>query len=320
MPKWLKMSDLKHPAPYRYRLSGLCVASEFALPMRTVLDAVQADPPDVIFTLGDIPASLAEVTHRGANWTANTHSFLLELPDIGRFLSEGGRKLTVSPAPGVPLDDILVFVTGTAFAAILYQRGAMLLHASAVVHRDRAHLFCAPSGTGKSTLAGALSRAGATFLADDVCSIEQDSCKPPLVRGDGRCLRLYPDSIERVGLGAGVGTRVRRRLEKFHVAVDQPARSTADSAPLGAIFILGNSNAGAPPGITRLKSLDAAQALLRETYRRRLALAYSSQGDVAMRAATLLSHVPVFHLRRPRDFASLDECVAMIHAHWADLG
>lgn len=309
------MSDSHAPRPHYYRLSGLCVASQFALPMRSSLAEEEAGPPDVTFSLGEIPSSLAEVTHRGASWMANADRFLLDLPKIGRFLSEGGKRVTVAPAPGVPLEDILVFVTGTAFAAILYQRGALLLHASAVVHQGRAHVFCAPSGTGKSTLAGALVDAGATFLADDVCAIEQRG-HHPVVRADGRCLRLYPDSIDQVGLRAGVGARVRKRLDKFHVAIEQPA---ADTAPLGAIFMLGNSNAGSPPGITRLPPLAAAQALLRETYRRRLALAYSSQSGLAMGVATLLSRVPVFHLRRPRDFDCLGASIAMIHAHWAEL-
>ena len=310
------MSGLKSLKRYHYLLSGLRVASPFALPMRTLRGEDEAGPPDVTFHVGDIPSALDDVTHRGASWTANAQLCLLELPGIGRFLAESGKRLTVSPAPGMPLEDILVFVTGTAFAAILYQRGALLLHGSAVVHDGRAYVFCAPSGTGKSTLAGALVDAGATFLADDVCSIEQTG-EQPRVRADGRCLRLYPDSIEHVGLNASVGERVRQRLDKFHVAIDRPGKSAMDTAPLSAIFILGNSHSSAPPGITRMPPLMAAQALLHETYRRRLALAYSSQGNLAMAVATLLSRVPVYHFRRPRDFALLDESVAMLHAHWA---
>lgn len=313
------MSDLNAPQRYHYRLSGLIVASPFALPMRSLVAEEKAGAPDVTFQLGDIPGGLDQVTHRGASWTANAQTFLLELPGIGRFLAESGKRLTVSPAPGVPLDDILVFVTGTAFAAILYQRGALLLHGSAVVHHNRAHIFCAPSGTGKSTLAGALVEAGATFLADDVCAIEQTG-DHARVRADGRCLRLYRDSIERVGLNASVGQRVRQRLDKFHVGIDQPGRSATDTAQLGAIFILGNANASSPAGITRMAPLMAAQALLHETYRRRLALAYSSQGSLATVVATLLSHIPVYHFRRPRDFDVLDESVAMVHAFWAEHG
>lgn len=310
------MPAISHP-PYRYRLSGLSVASDFALPMRTSIDQADAAPPDVTFHLGEVPDVLPQPTHRGANWMADNRAVLLDLPQIGRFLSEDGRRLTLSPAPGSFLDDILVFVTGTALAAILYQRGAMLLHGSAVIQNGRAFVFCGASGAGKSTLAGALVQAGATFLADDVCAIEQPPHGPPAIQADGRALRLYRDSIDNVGLHGAVGARVRRRIEKFHVAVGDPSQSATESAPLAAIYMLGNSNAAAPPGITPIPSLAAAQALLHQTYRRRLALAYSSQGQLAMQAATLLSHVKVFHLRRPRDFSRLDESVTMLKAHWA---
>jgi hypothetical protein len=308
------------PSPcHHYRLSGLSVASEFALPLRLNIDQAAAAPADVTFHHGEVPAGLPGAPHRGANWTADDRRFLLDLPQIGRFLSEDGCRVTVCPAPGIDLDDILVFVTGTAFAAILYQRGAMLLHGSAVIHEGRSFVFCGASGAGKSTLAGALTKAGATFLTDDVCSVEQTPPGPPSVRADGRALRLYPDSIARVGLNDGVGGRVRRRVDKYHVAVGDLAEAASETAPLAAVYMLGNSHAAAPAGITPFPVLGAAQALLHQTYRRRLALAYSSQGQIARRIAALLTHVPVFQLRRPLDFDRLDESLAMLEAHWAEL-
>ena len=46
------------------------------------------------------------------------------------------------------------------------------LHASAVVVDDRAIMFCAPSGFGKSTTALAFASQGHAVLADDICVIE----------------------------------------------------------------------------------------------------------------------------------------------------
>ncbi|MGC6328486.1 hypothetical protein [Rhizorhabdus sp. FW153] len=314
------MTDSDRPPPRQYRLSGLTVRSDFELPMRTSRPSDDLRPPDVLFELGEAPESLPHFSHRGPNWTANQRSFLLDLPGIGRFLSEDGCRLMLRPAPGAFLDDIAVFATGTAMAAILYQRGAMLLHASAVVHDGRAFLFCGASGSGKSTIAGALVQAGATFLADDVCSIDQSAGRPPVVLTDGRCLRLYPDSIDQVGLRDGVGDRVRRRIDKFHVTPAATSHAVQEYAPLGGIYILSNSTAAAPPGVRPMPLLEAAQSLLHHTYRRRLALAYGREGQVARDAARLLSQVPVFHLRRPLDFDRLDESVAMIRRHWASRG
>ncbi|OYX46738.1 MAG: hypothetical protein B7Y97_13290 [Sphingomonas sp. 32-66-10] len=299
---------------YRYRLSGLYVSSEVALPARREADTVGDVPVDVAFRVGHVPEQLDHPTHRGPNWMADDRRFLLDLPDIGRFLCEDGRRVTICPAPGMPLDDILVFVTGTAFAAILYQRGGLLLHASAVICAGRAYLFCGPSGAGKSTLAAALSRAGCRVLSDDVCAVEGDGGGAPMILSDGRALRLYADSIGQVGLADAVGDRVRRRIEKFHVIPPQPDPAP-EAVPLAAVYMLADANAAFPSGIDRSPVLEAAQSLLHHTYRRRIALAYCGHGMLAMRTASLLSHVPVFHLRRPRDFARLEETVGRIRSH-----
>lgn len=301
-------------------MAGLTVRSEVELPMLVSLPSDDPRPPDVLVKLGEVPTSLTDFSHRGANWVVNRESFLLDLRGIGRFLSEEGRRLTLQPAPGVVPEDIAVFVTGTAMAAILYQRGGMLLHASAVIHHGRAFLFCGASGAGKSTIAGALVQRGASFLADDVCSVDQSAGRTPLVLADGRYLRLQPDSIDHVGLRDGVRDRVRRHIDKFHVVPAPVSQAVQESAPLGGIYILSNSTAAASPGVRPMPPLEAAQSLLHHAYRRRLALAYARKGQIARDSARLLSQVPVFHLRRPLDFDRLDQSVAMIKAHWASLG
>ena len=303
---------------HRYLMSGLSVRSAIALPMQTD-HRPDAAPVDVTIELGDVPDHLNEFTHRGANWWSNADHCLLILPGIGRFLASGGRQLTVMPDPGIAVDDLVVFITGTVMSAVLYQRGAFLLHASAVVHDGRAYVFCGSSGAGKSTLSAALVRAGCEFLSDDLCSIRHSADAPPLVEADGRTLRLYDDSIRTLGLADAVGARVRQQIEKFYVEPSSGSGLRAGSVPLGAIYMLGDVNPTHPEGLTRLPPLDAAQALLRESYRRRLALAYSAKGALAARTATLLKYTGVFAFHRRRDLNRLDEGVELLMSHWKGL-
>lgn len=304
---------------YHYRLSGLRVSSEIALPARMEADPTGDGSVDVAIHVGQVPARLDHPTRRGPTWIANDRAFLLDLPDIGRFLCEDGRRVTICPAPVTSLDDILVFVTGTALAAILYQRNGLLLHASAVVRAGRAFLFCGQSGAGKSTLAAALSQTGCDILADDVCAVEEGGDRPPMIHSDGRALRLYVDSIDQVGLSDAVGARVRARLEKFHVVPPTPDNAP-EAVPLAAVYMLADANATFPPGIDRLPTLEAAQSLLHHTYRRQLAQAYCGHGMLALRTAALLSRIPVFSLRRPRELARLQETVTQLRSHWDRLG
>jgi len=310
------MTDIPSRTTHQYRMAGLQVESDIALPMRVQWHPATDFTADLSMQLGEVPERLVDARRRGANWSVDDHHFLLDLPGIARFLASDGRRLVFSPAPGIAVDNILVFATGTALAAILYQRGALLLHGSAVVHEGQAYIFCGQSGAGKSTLAGALSQAGCGFLSDDFCSIEQTGGGQPMVQPDGRALRLYRDSIDRLNLTESMGPKIRQWIDKFHVALPEAAPDGLQGAPLAAIYILRDSSPASPPGITALQPLSAAQALLHETYRRRLALAYCDQGRLAARTTALLSHARVYQLRRPRDLTKLGEMVDMLKSHW----
>lgn len=294
--------------------------SDIALPARIQLTHDSECPADVTLRQADVPDQIDNVSHRGANWAASAHEFLLNIPEVGRFLAAGGRHITMCPAPTVPIEDILVFATGTAMGALLYQRGAMLLHGSAVIYKGRAFVFCGPSGAGKSTLAAALVRSGCELLADDISSIELADNGVPYVQADGRFLRLYPDSIDNTGMADGIGARVRLNIDKFHVTPPTGRHERIEGVPLGAIYMLAESNAAIDPHIGRMSLVSAAQSLLRQSYRRRIALAYSSEGQLARRTSAILSRSGVYLLTRPRDFALLDKTVEQLRIHWDQLG
>lgn len=53
--------------------------------------------------------------------------------------------------PNLPMEDCEYLATGSDFYTKLLDHGGMMLHSSCVVMDDRAYLFTAPCGTGKST-------------------------------------------------------------------------------------------------------------------------------------------------------------------------
>lgn len=298
-----------------YRIFGLVVASAFPLPVRTAIQSEEWVAVDVGVEIASVPPRLDDATHHGPCWSAAHRRFLLDLPETGRFLAVDGAHILVSPAPGVPIEDVLVFVTGTMMAAIAYQRGAMLLHASAVVRNGRALLLCGQSGLGKSTLAAALCRAGCTFLSDDVSTIEQSDAVP-VVDSDGRAMRLYPDSIARMALTGEVGAPVVTTMDKFHVAPPVAWQRAETTAPLGGIYLLTDAKADCPTRITPMPMVDAAQCLLIHSYRRRLAMIHRDIGHPTERIASILRHVGVSTLERPRALGRIDGVAGDILAHF----
>lgn len=305
-----------------YRLSGLIVGAELELPGAIPWPPHQATEPDVLVRLGPVPDRLDRATRRGPTWELDDRHFLLRLPGIGGFLVKDGRLIHMEPAPGVDAADALPFLTGTCFGALLHQRGGMVLHASAVEVDGRAVAICGPSGAGKSTLAAALCGNGARFVSDDIAAIGLNGDRRPMVWPDGRLLKLADDSIARCGLEGRRADAVRTGTGKFYV---EPAVPGADDpVPLGAIYILRDSQPPLAEGIERLKPIDTAQALLWQGHRPRLSLAMATTTgarpnlQVEMTTA-IIAHVPVFHLNRRRDLNGLADSAAALQAHWRSL-
>jgi energy-coupling factor transporter ATP-binding protein EcfA2 len=309
---------MPEPDCHLYRLFGLTVASSVPLPVRTVIQSKKHVVIDARIEIASVPSQLDGAKHQGPCWSVTDRQFLLDLPDAGRFLAVDGDRILLSPAPGVPLDDVLVYVTGTMMAAIAYQRGAMLLHASAVVRNGRALLVCGRSGLGKSTLAAALCRAGCAFLSDDVSTIAQVDAGP-IVHSDGRTIRLYPDSIARLALTDEIGAPVVSFMDKFHVAPPAEWQQAETTIPLGAIYLLTDAKAACQTRITPMPMVDAAQCLMLHSYRRRLAMIHRDIGSPTERIAGILRHVGVSTLQRPRELNRIDSVADDILAHFDQL-
>lgn len=72
-------------------------------------------------------------------------------PDIRIAMPEEFLSERQKENPHLSMDECEYIWTGSAFYNLLPEFGGFLLHSSAVVYENRAYLFTAPSGTGKST-------------------------------------------------------------------------------------------------------------------------------------------------------------------------
>ena len=75
-----------------YRVSGLSVASEIALPG---LNAMAGDRgrPEVTIRRGPVPAALENAVAAGPTRQIDGKRFLLRIPDIARFLLGDGKDI-----------------------------------------------------------------------------------------------------------------------------------------------------------------------------------------------------------------------------------
>jgi hypothetical protein len=180
--------------PYGYRAFGLTMRSDLALPE---LDPDAADPPDVQINLGSTgrpPPSLdADVV-----FESGPEAQYVAWPGVGAFLTRGTHTIIVEPAPGVSMPLLNLPLLGPVMARLLYLRGMLVLHASAIDLAGRGAVFLGPKGAGKSTTVAAFVGAGHRLLTDDVLAVRiSDVDNPRIVPGFPQ-LKLSKDAASRL--------------------------------------------------------------------------------------------------------------------------
>lgn len=190
-----------------------------------------------------------------------------------------------------------------ALPRLLGQLGSLIVHASAVVHEERALVFVGPSGAGKSTLAAAL-RGETSLLADDCVLLESSSRGAALASSACSSLRLWPDSLEALGV-EGDGGRLARESAKWRqLARAEDGGGPIDRFELGGLFFLDDP---LTTPIDKLRMRPAGgQASLMALLGRCFLLDNRAAGIsphlLGQAAALLRSGVPAMHLAYPRDF------------------
>jgi hypothetical protein len=190
----------------------------------------------------------------------------------------------------------------------LAHAGETVLHASAVRVDDAAVLFVGAAGSGKSTVAAALTACGASVLADDGAAL--DACGDDVtVRASYPGLRLWPDAAEFAGARgftvASLGPGDKRRLIPAGGAPCPP------SLPLAGVYSL---RIGSPAGFERLSPRDAALELVRHAFTPDVA---TREAIVAQfnRATGWAARIAVWTAAGTPGFASLDAFARAIVAH-----
>jgi hypothetical protein len=300
-----------------YRISGLFVRSEIALPGLSPAAGDYPRSPDVTIERRSVPAALENASETGPTWQIAGKQFLLRIPNVARFLLSDGQEIAFEVEPGGDDDDLPIFILGTVFGILLHQREYIVLHASSVRVNGKAVLFCGSAGKGKSTLAAALTQRGYPLITDDLCMITVTDAGTPMAHSDGRHLKLWAQTIEELDLKENRGARVRSRLEKFYV---EPAKAHTEALPLGTVYVLREALPPHAPGIERPNVVDAALLFRGNAYRPILVGRMGQKANYFKMATTVADKAGIFFLTRALDFATMPEVVSWLERHWLDIG
>ena len=290
-----------------YSVFGLTIVSEIPLPE---LDpGLAGAAPDAAVRLDSI--ALPEGI---AGYSAAGEATLLTVPKVGRYLISGGSEIVVDPAPEASERNVRLFLLGSAFGALLHQRGLLPLHANAVEIDGRAFAFSGHSGAGKSTMAAWFHDRGHRILADDVCVIGFDAEGCALAHPGIPRLRLWREALEASGRAADGYHRSFDALDKYDVPTERDAPLAP--LPLAAVYLLTKAQAEAPaPEVARLTGVAAVDALVANTYRGGYLRTIGGTGQHLAACVRVARAVPVFRAERFWGFDRFEEEARRLEAH-----
>lgn len=176
---------------YTYRIYELNFVSTLELP--NLGGALQSDAliPDVIIREGAIPNQLSDVNYHQEwdimNYSIGTYqgqaATLIHFKQVGHFLIIAGKEIRFNRQADDHLGDFHSYLCSMAMVAILYQRGDMVLHASAVATPVGGLLFFGESGAGKTTTTAGFAQRGYHILTEDVTVVRLQDGVPYVLPG-----------------------------------------------------------------------------------------------------------------------------------------
>lgn len=275
---------------FQYRLFGLNVSSELALP--ELRSAEASSRADVTVRRGPVPAHGDPVP----GLSIFGDEALLFIPHVARYSIREGCDLIVDSFAQVSDRNVRLYLLGSAFAAILHQRGLLPLHANSILIDGRAIGFMGHPGAGKSTMAAWFHDSGHGILGDDVCVVA-DTAEGPVAHAGIPRLRLWREALEASGREAMAYERSFDDLDKYNVPIGDGEASLAQ-ASLSHLYLLDDSGGSGRADIERLQGSAAVEALVANTYRGGYVPMMGRTREHLQACLALARQVPVFAVQR----------------------
>jgi hypothetical protein len=288
---------------------GLCVSSEVPLSPDPPVPPASA-PTDVVIRFESLNALTSKPVTSAVKVTGEDAH--VEIPRLVRFQVKGGREIAVDPARGASPRELRNCLLGPAFALVLHHRGLLPLHASGVLVDGRGVLFAGPSGIGKSTLAAHFRTRGYPILADDTAVLSAvDATGYRAWRGTS-WLNLRVDAADRFGYRRSSDELEIDRAGK--VQVPFAADSGSEGVPVAVVYVLGDG----PPGIVRLRGMEAVQAVVSNTFAESY-LTFLRLGAAHLtRWTAFAERSAIFAVSRRRGYDVFDDEAAALERHFTD--
>ncbi len=281
---------------HKYWGFGLHILSEIEFPELLPADFEEAD---ITISAGEVPQNLSGDGLIKKPFSQLTKDeYILNIKGVCRYYAGYGKNVIFEQAEESELLSVRLFLLGTIMAAILFQRGEIPMHASAIIKDGKLILFAGNSGVGKSTLLASLSNLGYEVFSDDVCVLKIDKDNTVTGTASYPMIKLWEDALDKLNVGEfNKDYKVRPQLPKFGQFFYQTFNK--ETIPLDKIFILSPQNTVGEVSIKQLESVAVFKQLEKQVYKFQLI------GNTQLRAkqfgllSKVASQAKVYEVLRP---------------------
>ena len=295
---------------YFYKVYGFTIVSDIVLPELLPME-VTLETPEVSVRIGQVPSQINNAIEKNESYQAARHEFLMQVPGVGRYYVANGNSIIIEPERKAEKHLVRIYLLGTACGVLLFQRGVLPIHGSAVVIHDCGVVFTGLSGAGKSTLLAACRKNGYQYLSDDVAAVTVDKKGAAWIHAAYPQQKLWRDSAKAVGVDIASLTPffVGNGKDKFSVPAHKGFYPL--SIPLAVVYKI-QPERRQEVVIQSLVGFDKLKVLMSQTYRLELLDGLGLTEMHFKLCASVARQVAVSQLIRPDGVFSMEEQILLI--------
>lgn len=292
-----------------YKVYGLSVMSEIVLKELIELPEHLIEDIDVKVRIGVVPEEISGTFQSGDYYKISNKEMIIYVKGTASYYISEGNNIIIQPEENSREEDIKIYLLGSAFGALLFQREMVAIHGAAIAVNDKSFILTGDSGAGKSTLTYALITKGYKFLADDVSVIGDTTSKAMCVYPSYPQQKLSSSVLSRMGHTIDKLLLVDEERDKY--AVPLISEFLEESVPLSAIFEL---KVGEVPKVTieMITGSEKLIALLKNIYRIEFAWHNGIKPSYFKKCVEITKATPFYRITRPKNRYSVDEEIKSI--------
>ncbi len=231
-----------------------------------------------------------------------SHDFFMQIENVAKYSIINREKAFIELVEKSTIEEALPYFYGTVLTVILHMNMRFPIHASAVLSKDGLNLFCAASGTGKSTLAFNLFKKGYPLFSDDKCVLKWDYVLKKFTSIPSvRAVRLWQDAIDKLERPDDLqnGTEVIAKKDKYQFNLDDGMYDRIHM--VNKIFVIRKVKDLDQITIRPLRPKEKIQAIRNQIHRPGLVIGE----DIKKRHQKFVNNaarlIPIFFVRRPEN-------------------